>query len=136
MHFLRNLTINQIQIELSKANCFLIPSFQETASLSIEEAMAIGVPVVGTNVCGLPYMIEDGKTGFLVNQFDNTSIAEGICRILADSKLAGVMSVRAKQITSERFKASNVGQKTLAVYREILVEAAVFIYIFSDNVIS
>lgn len=123
VHFLGSLNINQIQAELSKANCFLITSFQETAPLSIEEAMAVGVPVVGSNVCGIPYMVEDGKTGFLVNQFDNKSIAEGICKILVDSELAHTMSVRAKQIASERFKASGVAQKTLAVYQEILAKA-------------
>jgi len=123
VHFLGSLDTNQIQIELSKANCLLIPSFQETAPLSLEEAMAVGVPVIGSNICGIPYMIEDGKTGFLVNQFDNVSIAEGIRKILADSELAHTMSVRAKQIASERFKASGIAKKTLAVYREILAKA-------------
>jgi glycosyltransferase involved in cell wall biosynthesis len=123
VHFLGSLNINQIQVELSKANCLLMPSFQETAPLSIEEAMAVGVPVVGSNICGLPYMIENGKTGFLVNQFENTSIAEGICKILSDSELAHSMSIRAKQIASERFRASGIARKTLEVYREIFAGA-------------
>ena len=127
VHFLGSLSINQVQFELSKANCLLMPSFQENAPLSIEEAMAVGVPVVGANVGGIPYMVEDGKTGFLVNQFGNASIAEGICKILGDSELAHTMSVRAKQIASERFRASGVAQKTLTVYREILADAAIFI---------
>ncbi len=120
VHFLGNLSIKEIQFELSKANCLVIPSFQENAPLSVAEAMAAGVPVVGSRVGGIPEMIEEGKTGLLVDPYDINDIAEAILKILSDQTLARSMSRRAKQIAQQRFMASAVCKKTLQVYEEIL----------------
>jgi glycosyltransferase involved in cell wall biosynthesis len=118
--FLGNLSIDNIQLELSKANCLAIPSFQETAPLTIAEAMAVGVPVVGARVGGVPEMVEDGKTGLLVDPYDIKDIAEAVLKILSDRNLAYSMSQQAKDIAKQRFMASIVCRKTLQVYSEIL----------------
>jgi glycosyltransferase involved in cell wall biosynthesis len=120
VHFLGNLSVKDVQFELSRANCLAIPSFQENAPLSIEEAMAVGVPVVGARVGGIPGMVEDKKTGLLVDPYDTEAIAEAVSRILSDEGLAHSMSQRAKQIAKARFMASAVCQRTLGVYNEIL----------------
>jgi len=120
VHFLGNLSIKDVQFELSRANCLALPSFQENAPLSIGEAMAAGVPVVGAKVGGIPEMVEDGKTGLLVNPYETEDIAEAICSILSDQNLARSMSRRAKEIAQRRFMASAVCKQTLQVYNEIL----------------
>ncbi|MFQ6034978.1 MAG: glycosyltransferase family 4 protein [Sedimentisphaerales bacterium] len=120
VHLLGNLSIKDIQFELSKAHCLAVPSFQENAPLSIAEAMAVGVPVVAARVGGIPEMVEDGKTGLLVDPYDTKDIADAICRILSDESLARSMSQRAKQIAKNRFMASVVCRQTLQVYNEIL----------------
>lgn len=120
VHFLGNLSVDEVQSELSKANCLTVPSFQENAPLSIAEAMAVGVPVVGARVGGIPEMVEDGKTGFLVNPYDINDIAEAVLKVLSDQNLARSMSQRAKEIAIRRFMASAVCEKTLQVYNEIL----------------
>jgi glycosyltransferase involved in cell wall biosynthesis len=119
IHFLGNLSIKKVQFELSKANCLAVPSFQENAPLSIAEAMAVGVPVVGARVGGVPEMIEDGKTGFLVDPYNTREIAEAVLRILSDQNLARSMSQQAKEIARQRFMASVVCEQTLKVYNEI-----------------
>ncbi len=118
--FLGNLSIDDVQLELSKANCLAIPSFQENAPLTIAEAMAAGVPVVGARVGGIPEMVEHGKTGLLVDTFDTEGIAAAVLRILSDHSLARSMSQRAKEIAKRRFLASAVCEQTLQVYDEIL----------------
>jgi glycosyltransferase involved in cell wall biosynthesis len=118
--FLGNLSIDDIQLELSKANCLAIPSFQENAPLTIAEAMAVGVPVVGSKVGGIPEMVEDGKTGLLVDPYDTKDIADAVLKILSDRNLAYSMSQQAKDIAKQRFMASIVCRKTLQVYSEIL----------------
>ena len=118
--FLGNLSIDDIQLELSKANCLAIPSFQENAPLTIAEAMAVGVPVVGSKVGGIPEMVEDGKTGFLVDPYEIKDIADAVLKILSDRNLAYSMSQQAKGIAQRRFMASAVCRKTLQVYSEIL----------------
>jgi glycosyltransferase involved in cell wall biosynthesis len=122
VHILGNLSIEQVQWELSKANCLVIPSFQEHAPLTVQEAMAVGVPIVGARVGGIPEMVEDGKTGFLVNPYDTEDIAGAILRILSDQALARSMSQRARQIAERRFKASAVCKQTLEAYKQILAE--------------
>jgi glycosyltransferase involved in cell wall biosynthesis len=120
VHFLGNLSIGEVQFELSKANCLAVPSFQENAPLSIAEAMAVGVPVVGARVGGIPEMVEDGRTGLLVNPYNIRDIAEAVLRILSDRNLARSMSRSAKEIAIRRFMASSVCEQTLKVYNEIL----------------
>lgn len=118
--FLGNLSVLEVQAELSKASCFAMPSFQETAPLSIAEAMAVGVPVVASTVGGIPDMVEHGSTGFLVDPRDPAAISEGVARILADARLARSMGLRARTLARERCRASVVARKTVDVYREIL----------------
>jgi glycosyltransferase involved in cell wall biosynthesis len=120
VHILGNLNIEDVQSELSKANCLVIPSFQEHAPLAVEEAMAVGVPVVGARVGAIAEMVEHGETGFLVDPYDIEDIAEAILRILCQESLARSMSQYAKQVAERRFKASAVSQKTLAAYSQIL----------------
>jgi glycosyltransferase involved in cell wall biosynthesis len=120
VHFLGNLSIKEVQVELSHANCFAIPSFQENAPLSIAEAMAVGVPVVGARVGGIPEMVEDSKTGLLINPYNIDSIAEAVLKILTNRNLAVSMSSRAKEIAKHSYMASAVCEKTLKAYNEIL----------------
>ena len=122
VHFLGNLSVPDVQRELSKANCFLLASFQETAPLSIAEAMAVGVPVVASSVGGIPDMVENGATGILIDPYDPRDIGEAVGRIVSDVSLARSMGVRAKGVVAERFRASVVAQKTVDAYREILRE--------------
>ncbi|MCK4788976.1 MAG: glycosyltransferase family 4 protein [Desulfobacteraceae bacterium] len=122
VHFLGNLSIKGVQEELVKANCLVIPSFQETAPLTIEEAMAVGVPVVGARVGGIPEMVEDGKTGFLVDPYDTNSIYLAVSKILSDETLARSMGHCAREVARKRFMASVVCDRTLQAYRSILSE--------------
>jgi len=120
VHFLDNISINDVQTELSKANCLVIPSFQEVAPLTVEEAMAVGVPVVGSHLGGIPYMVEQGKTGYLIDPYKVENIAEAVSKILENDTLAVSMSQHAKQLAKHRFMASVVCKQTLKAYNEIL----------------
>lgn len=124
VHFLGNISIKDVQIELSKANCLVVPSFQENAPLSIAEAMAAGVPVVAAKVGGIPEMVRDGRTGLLVDPNDTDSICQAVSRILSDPELAQSMGQRAKEAAQDRFRASEVCEKTLQAYRDVLKESS------------
>jgi glycosyltransferase involved in cell wall biosynthesis len=120
--FLDNLSVRDVQHELSKANCFAMASFQETAPLSIAEAMAVGVPVVAGKVGGIPEMVDHGRTGYLVDPHDPLDIGDAISRIVSDDALARSMGEQAKAVVRARFMASVVARRTIEVYREILRE--------------
>jgi glycosyltransferase involved in cell wall biosynthesis len=108
--------------ELSQAACLALVSMQETAPIIVEEAMAAGVPVVASKICGLPYFIQDGITGFLVDQNDPQHIAEKLHLILSDTLRANEMGEKARSIALNRFHTNAVAQRTLDVYRSILSE--------------
>ena len=118
--FLGFLGTKAVQDELSKAHCLTLPSFQENAPLIIEEAMAAGVPVIGARVGGIGDLIENGKTGFLVDPGDPDNIQKMMSKILSDDSLASSMSQYARQIAKQRFFAALIARKTLQAYQEVL----------------
>ena len=69
---------------------------------AIQEAMACGCITVSTRHAGIPEAIDEGETGFLVNEFDETGFAEAISAAINVPDLAA-MSARARQVAEERF---------------------------------
>jgi len=120
VHFLGNISIKDVQDELSRANCLVVPSFQENAPLTIAEAMAGAVPVVAARVGGIPGMVKDGETGLLMDPHNIRGIAEAVQKILSDESLARSMGLRGRQVAEGRFRASVVCEKTLRAYKEVL----------------
>jgi glycosyltransferase involved in cell wall biosynthesis len=56
------------------------------------EAMALGLPVVSTNVGGIPYILEQGKTGLMVNDNDSESMVQAIIELYKQPFLASSIS--------------------------------------------
>jgi glycosyltransferase involved in cell wall biosynthesis len=84
VRFLGNLTEDQVIDELEQADLFLLSSFVEGIPVSAMEAMAVGVPVIATNVAGTSELIEDGRTGLLVRLSDPQALADAIVRMVVD----------------------------------------------------
>jgi glycosyltransferase involved in cell wall biosynthesis len=118
--FLGNISRRQLLTELSQASSLVLISWQDTAPMIVEEAMAAGVPVVVSRNCGLPYMVEEGITGHLVDPEAEESNAELLTRLLQDPKVIGAMGARGREAAKARFHAKGVALKTLRLYREIL----------------
>jgi glycosyltransferase involved in cell wall biosynthesis len=107
----------QIRNELGAADLFALVSLEENSPLAIEEAMAAGVPVVTSNRCGMPYMVRDGITGWLVDPEDPAAIADRLARVLQSADLRREMGVCARAVALERFHPERVAARTLDVYR-------------------
>lgn len=118
--FLCQLEDKEIEEEYSTCSLFCLPSRQETAPMVIAEAMASGKPVVATNICGIPYMIDDGKTGFIFEPGDVQSLAEKIIALLQDDDLRYKMGNQAKEVAKKKWNAEIIAKKTIEVYKEIL----------------
>ncbi|HEX4653973.1 MAG TPA: glycosyltransferase family 4 protein [Candidatus Udaeobacter sp.] len=84
----------EIRRRLAAANVFVLPSIVEPEGGSdnlptvIMEAMATGLPVVSTNVGGIPEMVIENETGFLVQPGDAVALADGIEKVINDRSLA------------------------------------------------
>lgn len=106
----------QIADELTTASVFALVSLEENSPMGIEEAMAAGVPVVTSNRCGMPYMVRDGETGFLVNPDDSGSIADRLSEVLTDDSGRAAMGARSREVARERFHPDRVAHRTREVY--------------------
>jgi len=101
---------------LSASDLFLLPSLQESFGLSALEAMACGVPVVASNVGGLPEVVVDGATGFLHPPGDVGSMADSAIRILSDPALHAQLAAAGQQLAVERFSADRIVPQYAALY--------------------
>lgn len=106
----------QIREELSGAGIFALTSLEENSPMGIEEAMAAGVPVVTSNRCGMPYMVRDGESGFLVDPKNPEEIAQRLKQIFHDDKLRCSMGVKGREIAMDRFHPAKVAARTRDVY--------------------
>jgi N-acetyl-alpha-D-glucosaminyl L-malate synthase BshA len=88
---------------LSAADVFLLPSAQESFGLAALEAMACEVPVVASNVGGLPEVIEHGVTGFLHPLNDPDGMAASVIALLTDSALHRRIAEAASRRVREHF---------------------------------
>lgn len=105
---------------ISSADVFLLPSAQESFGLAALEAMAYGIPVVASNVGGLPELIEHGKTGFLASVGDIPKMAEYTIELLSNPDEYSRISQQAMREAKERFSVNIILPHYEAYYKEVL----------------
>jgi glycosyltransferase involved in cell wall biosynthesis len=98
---------------LARGGVFVLSSTSEGLPVSVLEAMAAGLPVVGSRVGGMPELVVDGETGLLVEPGDPEGLAAALCGLLADPELRRRMGdagrVRAEQhFGLDRFRRAHV----------------------------
>ena len=104
------------------ANCdlFVLPSDYEGLPLTVLEAMAAGKPVVSTRVGGVPELVEDGLTGFLVPPRDPEALAQAILRLTKDHDLCQRMGQAGQRKALERFDISQAARGYENLYSTLL----------------
>jgi len=120
VHLLGNVGISQIHGELAAASIFALVSLEENSPMGIEEAMAVGVPVVTSNRCGMPYMVSHGESGYLVNPQQVLDIASRFKTLLEDDSLRSSMGKAGCEIALRRFHPSIIVKRTWPVYLEAI----------------
>lgn len=104
---------------LSIADVFVMPSESETFGLAALEAMACGVPVVASNVGGLPELIEEGKSGFLCELGDLDAFTDRTRAILTNDELLERMSLAARERAENDFDVDKVVPHYERYYEEV-----------------
>ena len=110
--------LEQVEEVLSIADLFLIPSGSETFGLAALEAMSCSVPVISSDIGGLPEVIIQGETGFLCALDDIDCMAKHAVEILSDEKLHATMSKNARA-QAERFNQDVVVNEYEQYYKEV-----------------
>ena len=106
--FLGQIPNEEIPKYLAQADCFVLPSIKEGFGIAILEAMAAGLPVIGTRVGGIMDIIEDQKTGILVEPENPRAIANAIQEIYSGRKFT--------RPNLEKYDWQNIAEKVYEIY--------------------
>ena len=125
VQFMGHLPQEEVVEAYRTCSVFALPSFQETAPMTIEQAMAGGVPSVATRAGGVPWMLDDGVTGWTVpipasQDGDPETLAEALLKVLLSPQEAHQMGVRAKALAERRFRPAAVAHRTYQVYQDVI----------------
>ena len=107
-------------LSLHKAfDIFVMSSVTEGLGTSLLDAMAAGKPVVATTAGGIPEVVVDGETGFLVPPRDHDAMAGAIVKLLKDEALRHRMGEAGRARVRTIFSAERMVQETLRVYQRV-----------------
>lgn len=109
---------NQVLAEIKKSEVFICPSLAEGLGVVFIEAQACGVPVIGTNVGGIPDIIQNNQNGLLVEPRNSKEIAGAIIKFLQNKNLASQLSDNALK-TVRKYNWINTIKQFDKLYREI-----------------
>ncbi len=107
-------------LSLHKAfDIFVMSSITEGLGTSLLDAMAAGRPIVATDTGGIPEIVVNGSTGFLVPPRDHQAMADAIVALLKDPGLRSRMGQAGCALARQRFSAGRMLKETLRVYQRV-----------------
>ena len=109
--------VHDIPAFLAGAKFLVHTSQSEGCPNVVMEAMACGLPVVAMETGEIPYLVEDGKTGFVVRQEDETMLVERVSLLLGDDELCLNMGAAAREKAKREFTLERLVSETPEAYR-------------------
>lgn len=119
--FLENLDLEELIKWYSKAKVKVLPSYYEAFGMVLAEPMACKTPVISTKVGGVPEVVKNGKTGYVVDYGEWDEMKEKILKIVDMNKNKyEVMCKKARKHVVKNFDYMKVGKQLLNVYKSVL----------------
>jgi len=108
---------------IKRASFVVVPSeCYENCSMSVLESMALGKPVIGSRIGGIPEQIEDGKTGFLFEMGNADELAEKMMILASDKELRKKMGRAAREKLERKYSLDVHCTKLMEIYEELLLK--------------
>jgi len=114
--------VDNVQKYLKLMDVLILPSTQESFPRVMIEAMAMSVPVIGSNVGGIPEAVINNKTGFIIPPQNSIAISEAIMRFVKEPGLTKKMGDYCEKYCKENFDIKYNIEKTEKIYKSIILE--------------
>ena len=118
---LKGFVVPQTKI-YANLSVFFLPSYMEACPMVILEAMAAGVPVIATEVGGIPEIVEHGVTGYLIPPKDPQAIADAVEHVINNPEEVKKIVENARRTVKERFDFRENARQFVKIYQELLDE--------------
>ena len=112
----------KVPVYMAASDVFVLPSLSEGFPVVSLEAMASGLPIIATNVGGLPEVVQNGENGFLIEPRNSEEIAEKILLILRDNRLRERISRNNKE-KSKEYGWETIVKRLEEVYQRLFVNS-------------
>ena len=110
------LPADHVPAAISRATILVHPSLEDGVPNVIKEAMAVGIPVVASNIAGIPEMLDNGKNGILIPPKRLDLLVSAIGLLLSDEKLRRTYAERGRQYAEENFDMWKNGQRLAELF--------------------
>jgi glycosyltransferase involved in cell wall biosynthesis len=107
---------------LLDSHCYLSTSRWEGLPLALLEAMAVGLPVVATDVVGNRDVVKDSINGFLFDLNNPDEAAEGLLKLTRDTELFAMLSQNARELIIKNFSVASMVKKTENLYYSVIIK--------------
>lgn len=111
---------DQIKARLQEADVFVLPSFLEGQPIAIIEAMAAGVPVIGTTIGAVPDLVRDGVEGRVVEPGDVAALADALGELIEDPAIRARMSTAIRARAEQRHSLERLSERLDGLYQAVL----------------
>jgi glycosyltransferase involved in cell wall biosynthesis len=120
VNYMGSVPYNEIKNHIIKASVCVFPTFAEALPVSWLEAMAMGKAVVASNIGWATEIIEDQKSGFLVDPKNHVLFADKIVNLLRDENLIKQIGLNARLQIENHFDASKIAKENIRFYHSII----------------
>lgn len=120
VHFLGDLPPEQVAEQLRRSTVFVRPSRSEGLGNAFAEAMACGLPVIGTPVGGTTDLIEDGVTGVMAEKDNPTDLAAKLGRLLADQRQANRLASAGQENVRRNYSLDTSASRYAELFDDLL----------------
>lgn len=114
----------QVRDLLKQADIFVLTSFAEGVPVVLMEAMAAGVPVITTQIAGIPELVEDGESGLLIAPGDAGATAAAIHQLVEDPGLRTRLAAAGRRKVEQEFDIGAEARRFAAILARALATAA------------
>jgi glycosyltransferase involved in cell wall biosynthesis len=121
--FLGYVPDEKLPLLYSASDIFVLPAIYENFPFAILEAQATGLPVISTNVGGIPEFLVDNQNGFVIEPRDPTQLTQRLLTLLQDAKLAKEMGDRGRKLIEEKFDWRLITSQVIDLYHKLLETA-------------